>query len=268
MNKENNNEIDLLEVLSRAYKFFKKYFFIILGVTILGAILGLFKNKINQDYYITSVAYKSTVVNGGTIIEMINRVIPIFEEKNYDFLKEKLQLTKEQVDMVKGLEAEEYNETKVGNSYQLKIQYFDKEVIDPLLQGIENFIMSNKFIISQYELEKEYIDLLVERINKEIEELDSFQNTYLSSLVTNRNSQIVNLNSHNEMMSLYEKKKGLVEKQKMIEKPLVLIYDYILPGQPEELSTFRIIFIWGFLFFLISNISLLVFELIKIIKNR
>src|SRR6056297_3500427 len=103
--EKRNDEIDLVEVFTNTYLFFKKHFWFLFGAVIVGALLGYSTKFFTQKFYESSMLIESEILSDEILMEYINNIQTLFDDGNYILLQNKMEIDSTELIEIKSIEA-------------------------------------------------------------------------------------------------------------------------------------------------------------------
>lgn len=225
----NEQEIDLVELLIKIYKFIIKRKWLLLSSCIIGLTLGAISITRNPSKY--KAFYKknyislSSSVSKETLAELINGLHENFPPNpSINDLNHLSSLLNLPIDITKTFKnisiTTDYTNEKYNGGVKFTIEVFDKEKFDTITNSIIYYIDSNPYVKERYELLIKQQSELLSLINKKIKELDSCNiNCYKHQTIPSSNASITfneNLKEFN-YVQLYQQKQ-LIEKELQLDK--------------------------------------------------
>lgn len=318
-NQRPTDEIDLLELFSRMGKGIKKFsywiveliqsFFLllirksiwILSFSIIGGFVGYFFYSITPRFYSSEMVARSNSMNNNIIVNSINLLNDLFENKNYSALGGYLRTTPKEAEKIKSIEAFygidinkdkiadfiDYNQTynpkdstqkRLSDIFYLRINVYDETIFSNVRDGIKKYISTNPFILQNNEVRIQQAKNMISEYQSEINKLDSLQKVQyfeVPRIQKGGNSQMIVLNEkesklyHNDILNLYYKKLALEKELILNPDPITIIQDFTQLSKAENplikfLKTWIIVFaILGLLFSLIWQLRANIWYLIK-----
>ena len=182
MNPSDN--IGLTDFLVLVYKFLKRNFILISVITLIGLIIGVVYVSQKKDYYSSELIGFSQVTDKTTLLEILNPLTHLAEEKNHEELSVKLNLSIEEASQIRSIEflnskhtktshSPSVTDKKLGNLILIQILVYDQNILRDLEKGIYFFADNNAYIKETEGLERQKTQTLITEISKNIAMIDS-----------------------------------------------------------------------------------------------
>ena len=272
--EKRNDEIDLIEVFQKMGNGIKNIFNIFLNllysillffirksilifiIVILGLGFGLFQYKTSPRYYSSSLEASSNAMSSIDMINYINNLNALFLEDDQQTLSKKLNLTLEELEQIKNIKAYkvidfnkdgvtdliDYDEkyktsdtTISARRFVIKVEIYNQDIIPSLQEKIGDFINSNKYITELNIVRKRQLSELINKIDIELNALDSLKKTeYFTKKekFKTQTGQLLVMNEkttqlyHPQIMALYKEKQGLEKTLELRTDPITIIQDF------------------------------------------
>lgn len=307
--QKHSDEIDLLELFNRMGKAIKNFikwlisiiesFFLLLirksiwiiSFSIIGGFVGYSFYNNTPRFYSSEMVARSNSMNNSVIVNSINLLNDLFENKNFTALGNYLGTSPEEARKIKSIEAYygiDLNKDKIAdfidysNSYNpkdttqkrlsdvfyLKINVFDETIFPNVRDGIKKYISTNPYILQNNNVRKEQTLSMIEEFQSEIKKLDSLQKVQyfeVPKMQKGGNSQMVILNEkesklyHNEIIYLYNRKLTLEKELSLNPDPITVIQDFTQLSKAEN-PLIKFLKIWVIIFALFGLFSSLLWQ--------
>jgi len=236
--QKHSDEIDLLELFNRMGKAIKNFikwlisiiesFFLLLirksiwviSFSIIGGFVGYSFYNNTPRFYSSEMVARSNSMNNSVIVNSINLLNDLFENRNFTALANYLGTTSKEAEKIKSIDAYygiDLNKDKIAdfidynNLYNpkdttqkrlpdvsyLKISVFDETIFPNVRDGIKKYISTNPYILQNNNVRKEQTISMIEEYQSEIKKLDSLQKVQyfeVPKMQKAGNSQMVILN--------------------------------------------------------------------------
>ncbi len=229
-NQQRQDEIDLVELFYKIFAFFRKYFWVMVGFLIVGASYGLFKSLKTDEFYESEMVVTSSLDNE-MLISLLNNPQKLKQKGEKELLAKTLSISIEGVNDIKSIDAifEENTNQKNSNRIVIKVAAVNRELIDSIYSGINSYIKSNTHIKQELLIEEQQIRYLIEKTEKEIEDLEELKDGEVDK---NLSSQMMIINDQpmpNKLILDLTKEKLNLEKQLEFLAPYNVIQPYYIP---------------------------------------
>jgi len=256
--EKRNDEIDLVEVFTNIYLFFKKHFWFLFGAVIVGALLGYSTKFFTQKFYESSMLIESEILSDEILMEYINNIQTLFDDGNYILLQNKMEIDSTELIEIKSIEANYlYNEEKKTRLDYLSVRIItnNNKILKKIDQGILNFINKEKYFQNEIEIFRKNTQNLIQNINQEIKKIEQIQANFIDP--KNRPGEIkiyYQEKSLQEELLLLTKEKQKLEKAIQFATPFRVIKDFTIYQKPKTKATSYTlagVLIFGFIAFFI-----------------
>ncbi len=179
-----NDEIDLVELAVRIYRFFQRHFWLFVFCTAAGVGVGAGLYSVVPDIYISKMVIQSDILTESYSDRITESIDNLVGEKNYSLLSQRLGLTAAQAEKLRGIEIESIKETKEQGKEEsifiVTAEVLDKSIIATLQDGIINYLRNNEFVKIRVQQRIDYYEKLIESIGEEIKSLDTLKQKLLA----------------------------------------------------------------------------------------
>lgn len=224
----NDNEIDLKDLLKKIIDVLSRGTKTIILSVLLGAILGL------AYFFNSSITYKSNMILSSEVLVLANvqglldPFNSLLEEGNFSLLSERLGIDEEMVAKIKEIEIKSVFEKETDNKepvnyFEVTVTVTDNNILPQLQESIVRFLQDNAFVQKRVALKEDGLKTLIDRIDKEIAQIDSVKEKIGQSVPLSATSPNVVLM---EPSNLYEQALKMAEKQQEYKMRLALIESF------------------------------------------
>ena len=224
----NDNEIDLKDLLKNIIRALERGTKTIIFSVLLGAILGL------AYFFNSSITYKSNMILSSEVLVLANVQAlldpfnSLLEEANFSLLSERLGIDEEMAAKIKEIEIKSVFEKETDNKepvsyFEVTVTVVDNNILPQLQESIVRFLQNNAFVQKRVALKEDRLKTLIERIDKEIAQIDSVKEKIGQSVPLSATSPNVVLM---EPSNLYEQALKMAEKQQEYKMQLALIESF------------------------------------------
>ena len=179
-----NDEIDLVELAVRIYRFFQRHFWLFVFCTAAGVGVGACLYFVVPDIYVSKMVIQSDILTESYSDRITESIDNLVGEKNYSLLSQRLGLTTAQAEKLRGIEIESIKETKEQGKEEsifiVTAEVLDKSIIATLQDGIINYLRNNEFVKIRVQQRIDYYEKLIESIGEEIKSLDTLKQKLLA----------------------------------------------------------------------------------------
>lgn len=257
--EKRNDEIDLIEVFTNIYLFFKKHFWFLFGAVLVGAILGYSTKFYTQKFYESSMLIESEILREDILKEYIDNIQSLKEDKNYNFLSEKMDIEPNKLINLISIESEiiedKDKDKDIPQPIHIKVKAHTNTILQKLAKGIANYINKEEYVQNEIDIFKKNTRDLINKINQEIKKIEQIQANFIEP--QNRAGEIriySQEKSLQEELLLLTKEKQELEKAIQLAAPFRVIKDFTIYNNPKTKATTYTLagaLIFGFIAFLI-----------------
>ena len=186
----NSDEIDLLELLARIVISIKSNIKLIVGAFLIGSLLGLAYYQFVPKSYESRMLISSEILTESyskSIAEDLNKLI---KEKNIQSLSSKLSITQaealalEKLEVKNAIEKADSRKEEEKNYLTISCQTSDNSIWPSLQNGLISFLENNDYVKIRVEQKKKYFTQVIEKIDKELVDLNELKSRIASGQVT------------------------------------------------------------------------------------
>src|SRR5690606_11010854 len=226
--QSNDDEIDLKDLLKKIINILSRGTKTIILSILLGAILGLAYFFNSKTTYESNMILSSEVLVLANVKALLDPFEPLIEEGNLAVLAERLGVDEgiaakiKEIEVKSTFEKESDNKEKM-NYFEVTATVTDNDILPQLQEGIVNFLQNNEFVQKRVALKEDGLKTLIDRIDKEIAQIDSVKTKIGQSVPLSATSPNVVLM---EPSNLYEQALKMAEKQQLYKTQLALIESF------------------------------------------
>lgn len=184
MNHSEQDEIDLGQLLLKLVRVFSKYKIGIIISIFVGAFAGYGYYSIKTPIYESSMMLRSNILTEAYSITLTNNLKKLIDEQGYRALAEKLNLSLEEAPALRDIKVESVetsgSEALAKNSiFLISVEITDNGILTNLENGIVQYLENNEYVKKRIELDRNRNLVLLEKVRKDIREMDSLKNSVL-----------------------------------------------------------------------------------------
>lgn len=271
-------QIDLVDVLIRLVDIVRKRIIWLILFFCLGAGFGTIGYFTFEPTYTTRMLVESKVVAYGDIASLLETLKALIEEGNTSLLAQKLNLEEEQAESFDNIDVINITEKEIGRAekenikdfrYIIQVEVNQTAILPDLQKGLLEYMANNEFIKQRTADQKEVLDLSIQRLEKEIAQIDSIKQSIQRIIATNNNQNLFlpDLGKlYEQGVMLYEKELLLKSRLKFVEQFQVL-EGFTLFKEPSSFNLVKSIVAGMASGFLIWVIFVIILELRQVIVN-
>lgn len=242
MNQSDN--VGLTDFLVIVYAFLKRNLLILFSFIFIGLGIGITYSYLKPNYYSSELIGYSGVVSKTTLLEILNPLTSLVNEKNYEEVSRKLNISMDEAKSIRSLEFVQSKHTKTSNTpatdqklgelILIKTEIYNQQILSNLEIGISNYISSNPHVSKTLNLELRKVNTLIKEVSDNINTLDSLNyssnsNQYGSALTIKGQINPVN---YNEALIFIQDLKNTVEAL----EPFTVVSSFYTLNKPANKS--------------------------------
>jgi len=270
--EKRNDEIDLIELFLNIYAFFKKHFWFLFIVAIIGGVIGYSAKSVSKEHYESSMLIKSYTVSNDIIIKYVENMQSLISDGNYKYLSEKMNLDRANLVSLKKISAEtvydERNKNKSLDYIQISVNVMNNQLLQHLNIGIANFLAKEPFVQNEIEIYRTNNEELILEIDKQISKLEALQQRSIKDSEKKGDVNIYNEEKsfQDELLDLIKEKQEREESLKFAA-PYRVIQDFTIYRRPIK-NTRTYTLSSAFLFVFLALAYLIIKNINKTLKER
>lgn len=175
--------------LSHYVNIVKKKILLIVGISLLGGLLGGLFYSASKPTYTTEMLLTSRFLSNQYCQYLIGNLRKIKAE-DIDAFARKLNINPETAIQIKDIEYVKFDEKikeskdslSLGLPFKIKLHAYDPSIIDTMESSIVNYLENNEFALKRKNTALLYNKFMIEKLQKEIIELDSLKNIIAGNL--------------------------------------------------------------------------------------
>ena len=250
-----NDDFDLMDLLERAFSFFRNYGRVIIISTITGMLAGFILYKVSPKQYESTLLLHSSTLTNTELINIIENWNAVLKDGEYVVLGERLNCDPAMLKKVAKLSAAEIQKLYVPNNpnaFVVTAIVKDNAVLDSLSKGIIYGFENSDYIKAKLASRRAMLTELIDKVRTEISRLDSTKKNIEKSINSNNQhspSFILDVSAiTSQVISLNEKLLGYQEELKFSAAVLVFhnFEKFEKPVSPKFFKLVVLGFIGGF----------------------
>lgn len=267
-------EIDLLELVIRIYKFFKKRILLIVATTVICIGAGsLSSYLIFQPRYQSTMIFKSRSISIPEAIGIFNDLDKLVKEENY---AEFSRLTNVPIKIAKNVkkiyatpnhDIQKIEPKKEESAIALTIETIDNENLDKIQQGIVSYFENLPYVQKSKKLFKESKEKILAQVRKEIRHIDSVRKIIEAIPLAKNYAIIEGLNNFSDKLDIYNAEAETIEELSYPDD-IRIIKDFTCYQKPSKFSIKDILGTSALIGFILGILWGLIIELNKLIRQR
>jgi hypothetical protein len=252
------DEIDLIELAVKAFRFFQRNFLLFVLSTGIGSGIGACLYFVVPDVYVSKMVIQSDILTESYSDRIAESIDNLIRERNYKLLSKRLGLTDTETKDLQSIKIESIKKSNEADKKEESIfivtsEVRSKAIIPKLQDGVVNYLRNNEFVKIRVQQRIVYFQKLIESIEVEIKSLDTIKQKLLSGKPIYGNSTggmmlIDPTNVYNQMIDLkrqqldYQNALELANSIQLVEGFTV----YEKPAEPKLSKAMVVGFVLGF----------------------
>ncbi len=244
------NDISVIELYMKIRRFICKRWWIILLVGLAGGVFGYVNTKLKPDLFEIQIMISSQGVEKSDLYSQIFPILQNDESKAGERLNRFFQCD----GCFSSVDAYHIDTIGVNRAIVFDLTLADTSKISSIQDQISDYFSSIPSFNVQFEARRKQNLEYLEVLNNEMEELNAYQ----ESISKRENSFLVFSGTHQELISLFEKRLAVETKLLLTAPVVVSSSDYYVP---IERSSIKTSVLWAIVFGFFSLIILSILEL-------
>lgn len=198
MEVKSNDEIDLIELLAKIVRAFKRNLGLILLLLVLGLIVGYSSTLVAKNRYESKMLVSSDILTLPLTENLLATINGLIKEGNLQPVRQKLSLNESQLGALLKVKVETAVEgqallPETGKSYLLiTAQVLDRSGLDSLQSGLIQYFESNEYVRIRVKQKRDYYGSLIKDVEEEIKSLESLKiKIFAGDFLQNRNGNLM-----------------------------------------------------------------------------
>jgi len=242
--KENSSEeIDLSQLFSRIYNLFhslknkisyslnvfKKRIVLILILFFVGLGIGSIFFYTTKPTYTTCMTLISNSLSNQYCHDLIQN-LGIFQLQGSDLLSKQLNINKETAEKIVSIKFSKFDSKMkekedsllIGFPFRIVLSVYDPSIIDTMQSAIINYLENNDFALKKKYIKKQNLELLNQKLDREMIQLDSLKSIVAQSLIP-KQTQVGFVMREQDPVKVYQEEIGLYREKLNINSQIALI---------------------------------------------
>jgi DNA-directed RNA polymerase subunit F len=269
-------EIDLIELLIKIYKFFKRRYRLILLCIVISAVLGVLSNFLFlKPRYQSTMIISSRSLTASEVAGIISTLDAFAYEENTEELAKLLNIPEKLAKKIVKVEAMPNREFQKNvekdfskdSTIAIKLEVAESDNWKTYEKGIVSYLENIPYVKMKTALYKESQERLLQQVQKEVKHLDSLKKIIeagggKAQFILNNSTQV-----YTEILKLYEKENEIKENLFFVND-IRVIKEFTNYKKPKKFSVKEVTIIFALIGFIIGIVVSLIIELNKIIRKR
>jgi len=270
-------EIDLIELMIKVYKFFKRRYKLIMIISVISILLGWGASSLFLlPKYQSSMIISSRTLTASEITGLTNTLDDLIKENNPEEFTKLTQIQEKDfrtIAAIKAMPNRDYQKNvekdlRRDSTIAISLELFDNKSWDLAQAGIVWYLENRPYVQKRTKIYKENQEKLLSQIQKEIRGIDSLKRIIEASL-TSKNPVILSNSGglYNEALKLYEAEKK-VKENLAFSNDITVIKDFPHLQKPKKSSIKDTIILFGGVGVVLGFVIALILELNRVIRKR
>ncbi|KOY85550.1 hypothetical protein AD998_04710 [bacterium 336/3] len=270
-------EIDLIELVIKIYKFFKRRYKLMLIFSIISVLLGWGASSLFiLPRYFSAMIISSRSLSGSEISGHILTLDDLVKENNKNEFKKLTGIPPETfktITTIKAIPNRDYQKNvekdiRRDSTMAISVEITDNTQWETLQNGIVNYLENVPYVQKRTKIYKEGQESLLLQIQKEIRSIDSLKKIIEASPSSKNTIILSNSGSiYTEALKLYELERK-VKENIALGNDIHVIKDFANLQKPKKSSLKETIMLFGGIGFILGFLIALMIELNKIVRKR
>ncbi|MCU0439809.1 MAG: hypothetical protein MUC49_18115 [Raineya sp.] len=270
-------EIDLIELVIKIYKFFKRRYKLMLITVMIAVLLGwIASSLLILPRYFSSMIISSRSLSASEVSGLISTLDELVKDYNVKEFTKLTKIPEKDFGTIVAIKAmpnrdfQKYVEKDVrkDSTVAISIDLTNNAQWEIIQNGIVYYLENIPYVQKRTKIYREGQEKLLQQVQKEIKNIDSLKKIIEAS--PNAKNTIILSNSggiYNEAFKLHETEKNIKENI-ALSNDIHVIKDFAHLQQPKKASVKETILIFGGVGFILGFLLALILELNRIIRKR
>jgi hypothetical protein len=238
-----SDDIDLVNILERAFLFFQKYRKVFLISVIAGIALGCLKYYTSGKMYKSRLILHSSYLTNLEEIEIIDYWNELLKRTEYAALAQSFNCDEGMLKKVASIEGSEILKNYSAanpNGFYIDVRVKDNSILPQLQKAIVYGLNNTEYVKQKLELRKKDLETLIDKVTIELQKLDSLKKNIEAAITTrekNSTSFMLNIPGVNrEFIDMNEKLLSYYEELKFNSTGIQVLQSFISLDTPVSIS--------------------------------
>ena len=269
-------EIDLIELLIKIYKFFKKRYLLILFCIVISAVLGVLSNFLFlKPRYQSTMIISSRSLTASEVAGIISTLDAFAYEENTEELAKLLNIPEKLAEKIVKIEAMPNREFQKNvekdfrkdSTIAIKLEVTERNEWKTYEKAILDYLENIPHIKKKTLLYKESQERLLQQVRREIKHLDSLKKI-IEAGGTSKSQFIVNSGIISSEIVNLSKKENEIKMSLFFADEFQIVKSFDNLKKPKKFSVKEVAIIFALIGFIIGIVVSLIIELNKVIRKR
>jgi hypothetical protein len=263
--EKREKELDVFVIYRHCAEFVHRRWLVLVIVGIIGGAFGFFKAWIGGNSFETDIIISSEIIPKDNLY---SKIYPVVIDKDGEIDASMLkEFFNEESLIFKSVKEIKVDTSSLKNSILLSVSLSNTDNLNKIVSVFKNYYEEQEDYEAVFIAEKGSTKRFLDLLNKEIDELNEFQQKVLDGKYSIRGGSVsYNMTgSHEELVALFEKQIEMEQIMKISQPVNVSVNKFVVEVPPSYL---RSIVIWGVVFGFLCLIVLFFVELDRSSKKQ
>ena len=249
-----SDDIDLINIVERAFLFFRRYRTTFIVAIIAGVALGCLKYYTSAKIYKSRLILHSSFLTNLEEIEIINYWNELLKRNEYSALAQSFNCNEKILHNVVSIEGSEILKNYSAsnpNGFYIDTRVKDNALLPELQRALVYGLNNTEYVKQRLSLRKKDVETLIDKVTAEIQKLDSVKKsieTVITSREKNSTSFMLDIPGVNrEFIDLNEKLLSYREELQFSSSGIQVLQSFVPLNTPVSISL-RVMILLGILF--------------------
>ena len=270
-----SDDIDLINIVERAFLFFRRYQVVFIIAIMVGVALGCFRYYTSGKIYKSRLILHSSFLTNLEEIEIITYWNELLKRDEYKALAQSFNCDESLLHEVVSIEGSEILKNYSAsnpNGFYIDARIKNNAILPGLQKALVYGLNNTEYVKQRLSLRKKDVETLIDKVTVEIQKLDSLKKsieTVITSKEQNATSLIFNIPGVNkEFIDMNEKLLNYREELQFSSSGIQVLQSFVPLNTPVSISL-KVMILLGILFCLfIAVISTIVHSVSQRLKKR